>query len=606
MQKILTSVILLTALNTNAALGPIPIYLNTEYRTDSPVIGSIASTLKFDADDIKASGASTFLDFLATVPSVGLVNPQGNVPAVFLRGNEARHTLVLIDGVKVHDVSSVSGAVGIALTSIPLAQIERVEVVKGPYSSLYGSGAIGGVIQIFTKKNSNYSAINISTGSNNSKRVNFSSTQQDENGFVGFNLSKYQTNGISARTDNDEEDGIDNQSLGFKIGRNLSDKTDFLIDFLQSNNQTKYDNCFGSNDCLNKSNLDKLTLSVNHSTNNNWDAHFSLSEINQDKSLNGFAQDYKTKDLTWLNDIKLSDSLLNIGFSKIDNTNITNNQTLTSKDVFAQWQKKLSSVDVNTGVRFINHSNFGNETVYNLGIAKHFKGDIKLTGAYGTAFNAPSIFQISDADNPNILKPETSDNIEIGLEKQHYWGLSSIKIYKTNIKNLVGYVGTICSDGSAVTYPAPAYSATCPTGEQVIPDFYQNQDKLNTQGLEIAVNANITGYNIGFSHNYNDSKINDSTTQSVRRPKNTSNLTVSKQYAKFNSRMQVIKKSSSLDVGNVELNGYTLVNLSTAYDFNDNTNISLNINNAFDKDYTVVNGYNQLGRTVTVGLDYNF
>ncbi len=77
---------------TNAVLGPVPIYLNTEYRTDIPVIDSIASTMTFTESDIKATGASTFLDFLATVPSIGLVDATGNIPALFIRGNEARHT----------------------------------------------------------------------------------------------------------------------------------------------------------------------------------------------------------------------------------------------------------------------------------------------------------------------------------------------------------------------------------------------------------------------------------------------------------------------------------------------------------------------------------
>ena len=81
---------------TNAVLGPIPIYLNTEYRTENPVIGSIASTLTFSDSDIKATGANTFLDFLATVPSVGLLsNGQGNVPGVFMRVRSIqKHTLI--------------------------------------------------------------------------------------------------------------------------------------------------------------------------------------------------------------------------------------------------------------------------------------------------------------------------------------------------------------------------------------------------------------------------------------------------------------------------------------------------------------------------------
>ncbi|MDC1165562.1 TonB-dependent receptor plug domain-containing protein, partial [Candidatus Thioglobus sp.] len=83
---------------TNAVLGPIPIYLNTEYRTENPVIGSIASTLSFNADDIKATGANSFIEFLGTVPSVEMWT--GNVPTIFMRGGPSNHTLIIVDGAR--------------------------------------------------------------------------------------------------------------------------------------------------------------------------------------------------------------------------------------------------------------------------------------------------------------------------------------------------------------------------------------------------------------------------------------------------------------------------------------------------------------------------
>jgi vitamin B12 transporter len=144
------------------------------------------------------------------------------------------------------------------------------------------------------------------------------------------------------------------------------------------------------------------------------------------------------------------------------------------------------------------------------------------------------------------------------------------------------------------------------TGAPSYVDHYTNEDKLTNQGIELLLNANIANYNVSFSHNYNKSRKNNSATQSLRRAKNTSNLVISKQYGKFNSRVQIIKKSSSLDVGNVELNGYTLVNLSSRYGINKQTKVLLNINNAFDKDYVITKGYNQIGRTVELGVEYKF
>ncbi len=88
--------------------------------------------------------------------------------------------------------------------------------------------------------------------------------------------------------------------------------------------------------------------------------------------------------------------------------------------------------------------------------------------------------------------------------------------------------------------------------------------------------------------------------------KNTTHLTIGKQYGKFNSKTQVIKKSSSLDNGDIRLDGYTLINLSTNYDISDRAIVALRIKNAANKKYSVANKYNQLGRMIELGLDFNF
>ena len=135
----------------NAVIGPIKISLNNEYRTATPVIGSVATTIKLDKFDIKRTGASTFVELLENIPSITFEGGPGNMAAVRLRGNEATHTLLLIDGQK---VTITGGQPNFKM--IPLNQISRIEISKGPFSSLYGPGAIGGVINVFTDKDANF------------------------------------------------------------------------------------------------------------------------------------------------------------------------------------------------------------------------------------------------------------------------------------------------------------------------------------------------------------------------------------------------------------------------------------------------------------------
>ena len=590
---------------TNAVLGPIPIYLNTEYRTESPVISSIASTLSFNADDIKASGANTFLDFLSTVPSVGLVNPQGNVPAIFLRGNEARYTLVLVDGASVNDISSPDAAVGYGLKVIPLNDIEKIEIIKGSGSVVYGASAIGGVISITTKKGADRTRATVSTkfGTHNSKTYTLSANGGDKNGYIRLTHNQYKTDGINAKTTDttNEKDKISDQATQIKVGNEK-----FNLSYLEARNKTEYDACFGAdkNDCLGDRKLNKITINTNKQINKIWKTKLSLTQTKTDVSTYDnnvisiySSDDYKSTNITLLNDIKVNNALLNIGLSKVDKENITDKLKFSNKDIFINWQKNINDMDINTGARYIKHDNFGNHTIYNAGIGKYLDDNIKLTINYNTAFNAPSLGHLSDSDNPAKLKPETSQNINIGLNKQHSWGEINIELYKNTVINVVTYTSAVYDNSWNV----------------ITPDFYTNENKLTNKGVDLSINTKIFGYDIDLSHNYVQSRMNDRNVQAIRRPKNTTNLAIKKQYGKFNPRVQIIRKSSSLDttggdstLGDITLSGYTLVNLSTNYNINKNAKVLLNIKNATDKNYTIVNKYNQLGRTIELGLDYNF
>ncbi len=571
---------------SNAVLGPIPIYLNTEYRTDSPVIGSIASTLSFDAEDIKATGANTFIDFLATVPSVGLFNGHGNVPAVFMRGGHSNHTLILVDGIKINSASSQNGAAEYGLANVALNDIEKIEIVKGSGSVLYGAQAVSGVINIATKKGADgtHSTVSMKYGTHNSKTYELSASGGSAEGFVRFSHNKYTTDGIDARDADitDDKDGVDNRTTQIKFGNERHH-----ITYLESRLKNEYDRCWDGtqsvDNCLGDAKLNKVLISTNKKINNTWITKLSLAQITDTRddtkgSVFTLGDQYKRTDITLLNDIKIDKALLNIGLSQVDDKNTNNNQQITSKEVFINWQKEIGNIDINTGARHIKHSKFSNETVYNLGIAKYLDKGVKLTSTYNTAFTTPSLAQINAVAT---LEPETSKNIELGIEKTYDWGVVDVKTYTNKIEN--------------------AFRSDDTTGWA-----WSNIGRLTTKGIEVSVSTNINNYDLDFSHSYNESRAHDETTQAIRRPKNMTNLTLNKRYDKFNSKVQIIKKSSSLDAGNVELAGYTLLNLNTQYQVNNNAKASLTVNNATDKDYTVANGFNQFGRTVSLGLDYNF
>jgi vitamin B12 transporter len=584
---------------TNAVLGPIPIYLNTEYRTDAPVIGSISSTLTFTESDIKATGANTFLDFLATVPSIALSNPQGNVPGVFIRGGRSEDTLFVLDGVSMTSADSLNGAIEYGLTTIPLNDIEKIEIVKGSGSVLYGSGAITAVISITTKKGADGTrgTISVKFGTHNSKTYALSASGGSKDGYIRFSHNNHNTDGINSQTgDNTQEsDSINNQSTQITVGNEQIN-----ISYLKARNKTEYDGWGGTNgEELGDTKLTKVAASTNKKFSNTWKSKLSIAQTksSRDSGINAatIGDKYKTTSITLFNNVMLDEALLNIGVSKIDNENTTRYKKMSTNNLFVNWQKNINSIDVNSGARYIKHNKFGKKTVYNLGAAKLFDSGFKLTASHATAFKTPTLknlygWNFASTGNGytsgggNLeLNPETSKNTELGIEKEQDWGILSAKIYNNKVNDAIDWKADPTPDSW--------------NGQ------YINRDELTTKGVELSVNANLSGYDINFTHNHNKSIIKDTATQAVKRPKNITNLVISRQYGKFNSKAQVIKKSSH-DIDN--LKGFTLLNLSTSYDINQQAKVSLNVNNATDKKYQTVNGYNELERTIEMSLIYNF
>ena len=229
--------------SANAVIGPIKISLNTEYRTSNPVIGEIATTIKLDKSDIEDTGATTFTGLLQSIPSVSFEGGQGNLRALRLRGNEASHTLLLLDG---HKVTITGGQPN--LDVIPLDQIERIEITKGPFSSLYGPGAIGGVIHVFTDKDVNSitsSKIDISSGSKGTTKTNLNTYFKNDKSYLDIALTDFETDGIDATGDGDL-DPIDRKTLGVNFGSQITEKTAISLNLLDTKANIQYDDSWCS------------------------------------------------------------------------------------------------------------------------------------------------------------------------------------------------------------------------------------------------------------------------------------------------------------------------------------------------------------------------
>ena len=573
------------SISANAAIGPIKISLNTEYRTSSPVIGDIATTIKLDKSQIENTGATTFTQLLQIIPSVSFEGGQGNLRALRIRGNEASHTLLLLDG---NQVSITGGQPN--LDVIPLDQIERIEITKGPFSSLYGPGAIGGVIHVFTDKDVNSitsSRIDISSGSKGTKKTNLNTYFKNDKSYVDIALTDFETDGIDATGDGDL-DPINRKTLGINFGSQLTENTAVNVNVINTKANIHYDDSWSTPKPDNNLNQVGIGLSQNYG---------KRSKINLDlmrQNTQRMGDKYKLNTYTLINETDFDFSKLSLGLSTTDDSDLSNVKNIKHTDFFTQWQGLVIDNEISLGARVIDHDKFSSHISYNLNWAKDLSATSRVNASYGSATNLPSHYQEKKnlEHGQTSLKPERSKNIELGLNNDFKDVEIEFKIYKSKVEDSFDY-----------HYINPNWAS-----EYDYDGYYFNNNTVDITGAELLLKTELLGWDLSTNIDFNRSIDKDTKKQRGRRPNRSISLNLLKSSGKWNRNINWTAKSSAWNgqTETTKLGGYGLLNLSTSYDFTEDLTVYLNRNNVLDKNYEMAKGYNTYGKTTTVGLTYNF
>jgi vitamin B12 transporter len=501
------------------------------------------------------------------------------------------------------------------LNSISLSQIDRIEIIKGPYSSLYGSGAIGGVIQVFTKtakKGDDGFVVSTSLGSNNSKNYGISYNKLKDNFAFNFNFNKNSSDGINARIDDDIDkdlDGFRNTAKSFNLKYKINDNLDLSFKYIDNNNEEDYDDIKGFGDYYSNKkiiqNFSQKSFQIDYQYSKNLKQSFNYSDnlqttetlTNGEKIAleNDIFTKVKTREITLLNDININEnSLLVLGYTNLKDNIVSKDKTLSSQDIFSQYQL---NIDKNNqfviGSRIVKHEKFNNHYTYNIGYKNKLTNNLELSIANGTAFKAPVVDQLYDTTytkgNPN-LEPEKSRSLEIGVNYNSIIGNLQANVYRTKISNDIQYVGA--------TFPELGTYAN--VGNNVI-----------SKGLDLSITTKpILNWNITASYFHNNVKEDvENAKQLIRRPKETYKLTFNREFNKFTANIEFIKIGSYRDIvypTEYQIDSYQLVNLYGNYKIAKDMDLIIKVNNAIDLDYTVIKGYNQPGRTLSLGIVYSF
>ena len=591
------SLLLLISYSLHAVDEVSPIIV-TATRTAQTADETLAAVTVITREDIERQQATSVIDLLRGTPGVSLSNNGGvgKSTSVFLRGSESDHVLVLIDGIKVGSVSLGTTA----FQDIPVDQIERIEIVRGPRSSLYGSEAMGGVIQIFTRKGGGAIRPNFSVGAGSHSTYSGSAgvSGGGAQGWYNVHVSGLSSDGINACrgstsagcfTVEPDDDGYRNRAGAVRGGYRFSNGVELDAHALRTRGTVRFDGGF-----VNESESAQQVIGgrVAFSPLAPWRMSISAGsgKDDSDNFRNGtFGSRFNSTrntasiqhDLTVgrAHLVSLGHDYQNDRISSTTQYNVTERSV---NSVFSQYQGSYGAHDLQVAARHDNNEQFGSHTTGGIAWGYAVSRDLRLVASSGTAFKAPTFNELYfPGFGSASLRPEESISHELGVRGKVSGGGWSVTAYQTKVEDLIGF------DASFTPV---------------------NIDKAQIRGIETSANTHIVGWIVVASLTILDPQnrgggANDGNVL-PRRAKESFRLDLDQSVGKLRFGGTLFTEGRRYDnlTNTVELAGYTTVDLRVAYAFAKHWTLGGRVGNLFDSSYETAAFYNQDGRNFFVTL----
>jgi vitamin B12 transporter len=574
----------------------------TATRTAQTQDQTLAAITVIDRAEIERLQPASLPDLLTGRPGISIANNggPGKSTSVFMRGTESDHVLVLVDGIKIG--SATSG--GASLQDIPVEQIERIEIVRGPFSSLYGSEALGGVIQIFTRRpNGTFSpSASAAVGSQNLQRfaagVSGRAKDAEHGGWYAINAAHENTDGINAyrgpRNFDPDKDGYRNNSLTLQGGYRFSEQWDADLRAFRAEGNNEYDGSVNNEaDTVQQVIGGRVRYAPRDRL--KFTASLGSSADLSENFLNGvYSSTFDTRrELGSLQaDVGIAAGLLTLGFDWLgdemhSNTDYARDRRI-NRGVFGQWQQSFRTQSLQASARRDDDSQFGGETTGSVLWGWNFTRALRLSASYGTAFKAPTFNELyfPGYGNPS-LGPETSRSFELGLRGEHDWGSWSLNAFDTKIDDMIAFDASLG-----------------PTGGP------NNIDRARIQGVEATSGVVWLDWNLRASLTWLDPR-NDGDNVNhdkllPRRAKETGRIDADRRFGRFSVGASVIGIGERYDnlANTTRMAGYGLADLRAGFALTEAWSVQASLNNAFDKRYETAALYNQPGRNWLLTVRY--
>ncbi len=599
----LSAAILLAATSHAFAENILPDVVVTATRTAQSADATLASVSVITRQDIDRLQAQSLTDVLRGVAGLTLSNNggAGKSTSVFLRGTNADHVLVLVDGIKIGSATTGTAA----FQDIPLTQIERIEIVRGPRASLYGSEAIGGVIQIFMRKGGGAltPSLSFTAGSYGTYNTAVGLTGGGEQGWFSARVNQQNTGGFNACRGSQvagcyviepDKDGYHNTSLGLNGGYRFDNGMTADFNALQADSRTKTDgSIFAGNQAQSRQQV--LGGALKFAPVQAWNVTLrgGRSQDYSDIFFNGLYIDrYNTQrdSLSWQNDITLSgNQLLSAGLDyqqdAIQSSRAYTQSARSNRALFGQYQGSFGTHSLQASARREDNQQFGAHNTGGLGYGYEINDATRLSASYGTAFKAPTFNQLYyPGFGSATLRPELSRSLEVGLAGRTALGRWSVNAYQTDIIDLIGF--------DALFNPV-------------------NINKARLTGLEGQVKMQLADYDVN-------------TTLTVQDPRQTSGVNSGKLLNRRATEMMRVEVAHDFgayriagslyaegrrfdDLANTSakrLGGYGLLDLRAEYSVAADWRVLGRIDNLLDKQYETAQFFNQARRGLYLTLNY--
>jgi vitamin B12 transporter len=605
----------------------------TATRVETPIEEIASSITVISSKDIERKKKSTVLELLRDVPGLDVVQSggPGHLTDIFIRGSKSEHTLVMIDGVEVNDPISPGRSYDFAHLTVD--NIERIEIIRGPQSTLYGSDAMGGVINIITKKGEGKPKVFVSAEGGSFTTFREATGISGADKWINYSLgiSRFDTDGISAaskKKGNYERDEYENTSLSTRLGftplENLN--VDFILHYINAESEIDNSGGVGGDDPNNVQKSKQFFFKTQTGLSlfdHIWDQKLGFAVNQHDRDTKNKKDPQHPLDFEkgsydgqflkfdWQHVFQLHKTNSLVGGFEYEkeegksryysesasgpSSSTFPRKTADIKGYYIQDQVKLWDRFFGTvGVRIDDHSRFGTETTYRIAPAYLVKETgTKIKGTFGTGFKAPSLYQLfapatlwGPIGNKD-LKPEKSEGWDFGveqdlLEKKVVLGAT---YFRNNFEDLIDF------------------------------DFaegYINIGRAKTEGMEVSGSIKpFDDLTVGINYTYTDTEDKRTGRDLLRRAKNKLNFDLNYHFLKRgNVNLGVIYVGERDDWKPYpvrgRIGGYTLVNLAASYNITKNLQAFGRVDNLFDKDYEEVSGYGTPGLSFFGGLKFSF